>query len=75
MNGEPLPPDHGFPVRLVVPDWIGVSSIKWVGSIEVSSTPLASPWNTQYYRLFGPSYPGDGELITKQNTKSAFELP
>jgi DMSO/TMAO reductase YedYZ molybdopterin-dependent catalytic subunit len=75
MNGEPLPPDHGFPVRLVVPDWIGVSSIKWVGSMEVSSTPLASPWSTQYYRLFGPSYPRDGELITKQNTKSAFELP
>lgn len=75
MNDEPLPPDHGFPIRLVVPDWIGISSIKWVGSIEVSSTPLASPWNTQYYRLFGPSYPADGELITKQNTKSAFELP
>src|SRR5436309_1272079 len=31
MNGQPLPPDHGFPLRLVVPSWIGVSSIKWVG--------------------------------------------
>ncbi|HVW45364.1 MAG TPA: sulfite oxidase [Amycolatopsis sp.] len=75
MNGEPLPPDHGFPVRLVVPDWIGMASIKWVGRIEVSDTPLASPWNTQYYRLFGPDYPPEGELVTKQNTKSAFELP
>jgi DMSO/TMAO reductase YedYZ molybdopterin-dependent catalytic subunit len=75
MNGEPLPPDHGFPVRLVVPDWIGISSIKWVGRVEVSSTPLVSPWNTQFYRLVGPDYPPDGELITKQNTKSAFELP
>jgi DMSO/TMAO reductase YedYZ molybdopterin-dependent catalytic subunit len=75
MNGEPLPPDHGFPVRLVVPDWIGIASIKWLGSIEVSDTPLASPWNTQFYRLFGPDYPADGELIGKQSTKSAFELP
>jgi DMSO/TMAO reductase YedYZ molybdopterin-dependent catalytic subunit len=75
MNGEPLPADHGFPVRLVVPDWIGISSIKWVGRIEVSDTPLLSPWNTQFYRLVGPDYPPEGELITRQNTKSAFELP
>jgi DMSO/TMAO reductase YedYZ molybdopterin-dependent catalytic subunit len=75
MNGEPLPPDHGFPVRLVVPDWIGIASIKWLGRIEVSDTPLTSPWNTQFYRLVGPDYPPEGELIGRQNTKSAFELP
>ena len=43
MNGEPLPPDHGAPVRLVVPGWIGVASIKWLGRIEVSDQPLYSP--------------------------------
>jgi DMSO/TMAO reductase YedYZ molybdopterin-dependent catalytic subunit len=75
MNGRPLPPDHGFPVRLVVPDWIGIASIKWLGRIEVADTPLFSPWNTQFYRLYGPDYPADGELIGRQNTKSAFELP
>jgi DMSO/TMAO reductase YedYZ molybdopterin-dependent catalytic subunit len=75
MNGEPLPPDHGFPVRLVVPDWIGIASIKWLGSIEVSDTPLTSPWNTQFYRFYGPDYPVDGELLGEQNVKSAFELP
>jgi DMSO/TMAO reductase YedYZ molybdopterin-dependent catalytic subunit len=74
MNGQPLPPDHGFPVRLVVPSWIGISSIKWVGRIEVSATPLFSPWNTQFYRLFGPDYPADGTLVTRQVVKSAFEL-
>jgi DMSO/TMAO reductase YedYZ molybdopterin-dependent catalytic subunit len=74
MNGAPLPPDHGFPVRLVVPGWIGISSIKWLGSIEVSAEPLFSPWNTQFYRLFGPGYPDDGELIGRQVVKSAFEL-
>jgi DMSO/TMAO reductase YedYZ molybdopterin-dependent catalytic subunit len=75
MNGEPLPPDHGFPVRLVVPDWIGIASIKWLGSIEVSDTPLTSPWNTQFYRFYGPDYPADGVLLGEQNVKSAFELP
>ncbi|GHF40000.1 hypothetical protein GCM10017566_11720 [Amycolatopsis bartoniae] len=75
MNGEPLPPDHGHPVRLVVPDWIGVASIKWVGRIEVAASALASPWSTQYYRLWGPDYPPEGVLLGRQNTKSAFELP
>jgi DMSO/TMAO reductase YedYZ molybdopterin-dependent catalytic subunit len=76
MNGRPLPPDHGFPVRLVVPSWVGISSIKWVGDIEVSDQPLFSPWNTQYYRMFGPGYPLEGSApLTRQVTKSAFELP
>jgi DMSO/TMAO reductase YedYZ molybdopterin-dependent catalytic subunit len=76
MNGKPLPPDHGFPVRLVVPSWVGISSIKWVGDIEVSDAPLFSPWNTVYYRLFGPGYPPEGSApLTRQVLKSAFELP
>jgi DMSO/TMAO reductase YedYZ molybdopterin-dependent catalytic subunit len=74
MNDQPLLPDHGFPVRLVVPSWIGVSAIKWLGQIEVSGTPLISPWNTQFYRLLGPSYPPEGTVITHQVVKSAFEL-
>ena len=64
MNGEELPPDHGFPARLVVPGWIGVASVKWVGSIEVSTTRLTSPWNTRWY-----------QGLTTQPVKSAFELP
>jgi DMSO/TMAO reductase YedYZ molybdopterin-dependent catalytic subunit len=75
MNGETLPPDHGYPVRVIVPSWIGISSIKWLGRIEVSRTPLVSAWNTQFYRLFGPDYPADGTPISRQVIKSAFELP
>jgi DMSO/TMAO reductase YedYZ molybdopterin-dependent catalytic subunit len=74
MNGETLPPDHGYPVRLIVPNWVGISSIKWLGQLEVSDTPLFSPWNTQFYRLFGPAYPAEGALVTRQVVKSAFEL-
>ncbi|MFI6234754.1 sulfite oxidase [Micromonospora sp. NPDC050784] len=75
MNGETLPVDHGFPVRVVVPGWIGISSIKWVGPIEVSATPLSSPWSTRFYRMFGPGHPVDGRLVTTPVVKSAFELP
>jgi DMSO/TMAO reductase YedYZ molybdopterin-dependent catalytic subunit len=74
MNGEPLPSDHGHPIRLVVPHWIGIASIKWVGTIEVSDEPLFSPWNTQFYRLFGPEFPAGGLPFDRQVIKSAFEL-
>jgi sulfane dehydrogenase subunit SoxC len=74
MNGATLPEDHGFPARLLVPGWVGVANIKWVGRIEVSEEPLLSPWNTTTYRLFGGAYP-DSPLLTNQLVKSAFELP
>ncbi|MEV6805057.1 sulfite oxidase [Streptomyces sp. NPDC051132] len=75
MNGEPLPYDHGYPVRVLVPSWVGISSVKWVGDIEVSAHPLFSPWNTTFYRLFGSAYPKEGTApLTRQTVKSAFEL-
>jgi DMSO/TMAO reductase YedYZ molybdopterin-dependent catalytic subunit len=74
MNGVPLIPDSGYPVRAIVPSWAGIANIKWVGQIEVSDTPLFSYWNTLAYLLFGPTYPTAGQLITTQVIKSAFEL-
>lgn len=35
LNGNPLPPDHGFPLRLIVPGWYGMTQIKWLTRIEV----------------------------------------
>lgn len=79
MNGQVLPPDHGFPVRALVPGWVGIANTKWVGRIEVSEAPLYSPWNTDLYVLIGPDYkpnpPAKGPALTVQNVKSAFELP
>lgn len=76
MNGRTLPPDHGYPVRMVVPSWIGLASVKWVGDIEVSASPLASPWTTEFYRMFGEAYPPEGSApLALQGVKSAFELP
>ncbi|NUP74488.1 MAG: molybdopterin-dependent oxidoreductase, partial [Sinomonas sp.] len=36
MNGEPLPVQHGFPLRAIVPDWYGVASVKWLCAIELT---------------------------------------
>src|SRR5438132_6988126 len=78
MNGQILPPDHGFPLRMLVPGWVGVANTKWVGRIEVSDEPLFSPWNTDNYILIGPDYdpdpPSKGPRLTSQVVKSAFEL-
>ncbi|TDE35732.1 sulfite oxidase [Nonomuraea mesophila] len=63
MNGVPLPADHGFPARLVVPGWVGVASIKWLGDIEVATSELRTPWNTVFY-----------PEVTTNPAKSAFEL-
>src|SRR5215510_9486725 len=78
MNGAPLPPDHGSPVRVLVPGWIGVANIKWVGRIEVSEESLFSPWNTDTYILIGSDYqpnpPSKGPVLSLQNLKSTLEL-
>jgi len=40
MNGAPLLPQHGFPLRLVVPGWFGMASVKWVTRIEALDRPF-----------------------------------
>ncbi|MCG8348393.1 MAG: sulfite oxidase [Chloroflexales bacterium] len=79
MNGETLPPDHGFPARAIVPGWVGIGNIKWVGKITVSTQPLFVTKNTTDYVLIGPDYPPQGEasgpILSEQNVKSAVALP
>ncbi len=75
MNGEPLTPDHGFPLRAVVSGWAAVASVKWLGRVYVSETPLTSPWNTDKYVLTGGEFGADREPIEERDVKSALELP
>jgi sulfane dehydrogenase subunit SoxC len=50
MNGQPLPPQHGFPLRLVVPGWYGMTSVKWLDSIEVLDHPFLGYQMVHSYR-------------------------
>ena len=75
MNDKPLLPDHGYPLRLVLPGWVGIASIKWLGSLEVSLQELTSPWNTKWYRMTGGGYPADTPPLTVNPVRSAWELP
>ncbi len=79
MNGDALPSDHGFPVRVLVPGWIGIANIKWVGRLFVSEEPIFVEKNTKDYVLIGPDFPerppAKGPILTFQTLKSAIALP
>ncbi len=49
MNGEPLPLHHGFPLRLIVPSWYAVASVKWLTEIEVVDQPFEGHYQTEKY--------------------------
>jgi len=49
MNGEPLNPDHGAPFRLIVPNWYGVASVKWLKHIDVLTEPYVGEFETGHY--------------------------
>lgn len=51
MNGEPLPVDHGAPVRLLVPGWYGVASVKWLRRIEVINRPFHGYYQSVKYTV------------------------
>lgn len=54
MNGEPLRPDHGAPVRLVVPGWYAVASVKWLVEIRYADRPFEGCFQTDRYRYLVP---------------------
>ncbi|WP_256872665.1 sulfite oxidase [Candidatus Entotheonella palauensis] len=60
MNGEPLQPQHGFPLRLVVPGWYGMTSVKWLTHIEAVAEPFQGYQMISSYRYStGPDDPGE----------------
>ncbi|WP_018183559.1 sulfite oxidase [Kaistia granuli] len=59
MNGQPLLPQHGFPLRLIVPGWYGMASVKWLTRIEAATTPFKGYYQaTNYHYRAGPDDPG-----------------
>ncbi|MDH6514529.1 DMSO/TMAO reductase YedYZ molybdopterin-dependent catalytic subunit [Streptomyces sp. SAI-135] len=64
MNGAPLPPQHGAPLRLVVPGWYGMAHVKWLRRITVTDAPFTGFQQAVAYRL--RQDPGDeGEPVTR----------
>jgi DMSO/TMAO reductase YedYZ molybdopterin-dependent catalytic subunit len=75
MNGAPLPPEHGFPLRLVMPGWYGMSQIKWLTRIEVIDRPYEGRHMARNYQSLRAVKAPEGTLwldssISRNNLKS-----
>jgi sulfane dehydrogenase subunit SoxC len=57
VNGRPLPPQHGAPLRLVIAGWYGMAHVKWLSAITALTEPFEGYQNKVSYRLYGD----DGE--------------
>jgi DMSO/TMAO reductase YedYZ molybdopterin-dependent catalytic subunit len=74
MNGAPLPPQHGFPLRLVAPGWYGMQNVKWLTRITVLEEPFTGYQNAVGYRLY--SAEGEpGEPVTRMLPRSLMIPP
>lgn len=69
LNGEPIPPRFGGPLRLIVPDWYGMASVKWLARIEVVEAPFEGYFQTTRY-VYEPGRP-----VTTMRVKSRFLDP
>ena len=76
MNGEPLPREHGFPVRVLVPGHLGARSVKWLDKITVSDEESYSTWQRGVaYRGFGPWVRQFGDDVNITEAPPVQELP
>jgi DMSO/TMAO reductase YedYZ molybdopterin-dependent catalytic subunit len=74
MNGAPLPPQHGFPLRLVVPGWYGMTNVKWLSRIELLDEPFAGYQQSWSYRV-RQSEDEAGEPLQRMQPRSLLMPP
>ena len=58
MNGEPLQPQHGYPLRLIVPGWYGMTSVKWLDRVDAIAEPFQGYQMESYRYSQGADDPG-----------------
>jgi DMSO/TMAO reductase YedYZ molybdopterin-dependent catalytic subunit len=74
MNGQPLPASHGFPLRLIVPEWYGMTSVKWLRSITAIAEPFEGVQQTQLYR-YRSSEDDPGTPVTRKRPRALMAPP
>ncbi len=73
MNDEPLTPDHGAPLRLLVPGWYGMASVKWLARIAVLTEPYEGQFQTKSYMYEWPNR--EREPVGTMRVKAAITDP
>ena len=74
MNGAPLLPQHGFPVRAIVPGWYGMTQVKWLRRITVVTEPFEGYQQAVAYR-FVKSEDDPGRPVTRMRPRSLMVPP
>jgi DMSO/TMAO reductase YedYZ molybdopterin-dependent catalytic subunit len=74
MNGEPLPAQHGYPLRLIVPGWYGMTHVKWLRGITVVDAPFAGWQQAHAYRLHVRE-DDEGEPVTRMQPRALMVPP
>ncbi|MEO8972987.1 MAG: molybdopterin-dependent oxidoreductase [Ktedonobacteraceae bacterium] len=74
MNGEPLTAAHGFPLRMIVPGYIGARSVKWLANIHIQDCPSHNYYQTHAYKLFPDSVDADNVVWEKGQTLAEIPL-
>jgi DMSO/TMAO reductase YedYZ molybdopterin-dependent catalytic subunit len=74
LNGQPLPPQHGFPLRLVVPGWYGMANVKWLERVTVLDRPFDGYQQRHAYRL-RQEEGEDGEPATRMLPRALMVPP
>ena len=74
MNGAPLQPQHGYPLRLVVPGWYGMTSVKWLTSIEAIDEPFDGYQQMRTYR-YAQSADDVGDPVDEIRVRSLMVPP
>jgi DMSO/TMAO reductase YedYZ molybdopterin-dependent catalytic subunit len=76
MNGEPLTPSHGFPLRAIVPGWYGMAAVKWLQRIIVTDRPYNGYYQTVDYAFWQRDDTGVRLMpITEMQVKAAIARP
>jgi sulfane dehydrogenase subunit SoxC len=74
VNGQPLPPQHGFPLRLIVPGWYGMTHVKWLRSITLVGEPFAG-WQQDVAYHLRSSEEERGRPVTRMLPRSLMVPP
>lgn len=73
MNGEPLPKDHGFPLRALVPGWYGMDSVKWLTRVEILDKSYTGYFQQEEYMSVRAN--GERRPVTRMLVNSKFLRP
>lgn len=75
MNGRPLPPQHGAPLRLVTPGWYGMTNVKWLTQVTVATEPFDGYQQVRGYHFRAGVDDDDATAVTRMRPRALMAPP